>query len=186
MNWDVFNVAVIGTSLSAGQAWQPVVRSRLQLLTDRPIIFHDFGRPGFSSVQLRDTVGSKPANINPRKLIIECGMNDAGVTLISTFKNQVQDIINMAAGRISMSDILLMTMNPAIAPAPTVTINGCPVIYQGLRDLAASNNCGLIDNHPLWTSPTTTDIPDGVHPTIAALKSYGIISNIVSALSARL
>lgn len=110
-------------------------------------------------------------------------MNDAGVATVDDFKLALGTMINTVGTRVSVDHIFLMTMNPAISPASSGTIAGVPEIYQGLRDLATARGTGLIDNHPLWTSPTTTDITDGIHPTMAALLSYGVIDNIVDGLS---
>jgi lysophospholipase L1-like esterase len=165
--WGVFDIAFLGTSLTANSIcyWQPTFRANLQQSSVRPVRLYDFGHPGAVAANL---VADSAAivRMRPRLVVIEVGMNDAYASVdLTSFGNDVTTIIDNVRAADATTLVALMTMNPAISPAPSYQIAALPDYYQKLRDLAASKATALIDNTPTWGSPTDTQIPDGVHPT---------------------
>ena len=93
----------------------------------------------------------------------------------------VTSIINAFKSSDATTKIALMTMNPAISPASSTLVSNLPSYYQKLRDLAASESVELFDNTVSWGTPDTTQIPDGVHPTVAAVRTT-MVPNLVTAI----
>lgn len=181
--WTPFDVAFIGTSLTSGRAyWQENLNRRMSLLAEYPIVFYDFGRSGATSNTLVNDAVS-PSKMRVRAVVIECGMNDANLSVpIATFENNIKSMVNGFKDSDSTTAIFLMTMNPAIFPAPSSLIAALPSYYQKIRDLSSSEGVGLVDNTPSWGTPTTVQIPDGVHPTYAEAQGV-VVPNLLTALS---
>jgi hypothetical protein len=76
--------------------------------------------------------------------------------------------------------IYLMTMNPPIGGS----VAGRPNIesYNDIyRDLAATMaGVDLIDVAPGWAGATTTEIPDNIHPTLAAQNSILVLAMVAA------
>jgi hypothetical protein len=73
-----------------------------------------------------------------------------------------------------------MTMNPPIGGS----VAGRPNIesYNDIyRDLAATMaGVDLIDVAPGWAGATTTEIPDNIHPTLAAQNSILVLAMVAA------
>jgi lysophospholipase L1-like esterase len=153
----------------------------MSLLAEFPIVFYDFGRSGATSNTLVN-VAVSPSKMRVRAVVIECGMNDANLSVpLATFENNIKAMVDGFRASDSSTEILLMTMNPAISPASNALISALPAYYQTMRDLSSSLGIGIIDNTPSWGSPTTVQIPDGVHPTPESAQEV-IIPNLLSVL----
>jgi len=186
----VFDVAFSGTSLTFNSSsladvngyWQPSARRELQKASTAPVVFYDFGISGATAQIIYDN-RQTAINLHPTVAVIECGMNDAATSVtIADFKFIITALINAWKTGSPGTAIYLMTMNPAIAPAGAWKAN-LPTYYQAIRDVAVLESVGLIDNHPLWGVPTSTQIPiDGVHPTAIAARSI-LVPKLLSVLS---
>lgn len=169
----VYDIAFMGTSLTSNRVggWQASFKQWMQKSAAVNVRCYDAGIPGWTSAQGL-AYSNRCALLKPRAVVIEYGMNDcppgAGIS-VAQFKDNVTAIVGLFKAVSPETDIFLMTMNPVVAPPGSSTnAAALPAYYQGLRDLAVSENVGLIDVAPLWGTPTTGQIPDGVHPTLAA------------------
>lgn len=169
----VYDIAFIGTSLTSNRVggWQSAFKQRLQLEATIDVRCYDAGTPGGTTADMYP-LSVRAAMLRPRAVVIEAGMNDAPVSQgisVAQFKTNVIAMIAQVQGLSPNSAIFLMTMNPVVAP-PGSSENAArlPDYYEALRELSVSEGVGLIDVEPLWGSPTTTEIPDGVHPTLVA------------------
>jgi lysophospholipase L1-like esterase len=180
----VFDVAFTGTSLTSGRAaydWKLDVQRRLQPGADREIRFYDLGLLGQASTWGLANI-HHVANTRAKVAIIEFSMNDAfdayGITLEQSDSNTRQMI--QAIRSVSPNTLIyLMTMNPV-----AVTVTNRSTLssrYAQYRTIAASENVGLIDNEPLWGTPSAEEIPDGVHP-VALGQRRVLIPNVVATL----
>lgn len=182
--WDVFDVAFVGTSLTWSLTredgyWQSFLHRTLQPQVSRPLRFYDFGVSGDTSAGMLARIGT-PAGMRPRLAVIEVGMNDANTSVaLATFASNVTSIINAFKTSDASTKIALMTMNPAISPASGTLVSNLPSYYQKLRDLSTSEGVYLFDNTASWGTPNTTQIPDGVHPTVAAVRAT-MVPNLVT------
>lgn len=170
MNWTPFDVAWMGTSLTnrlVSGYWLDALEAQLRQETSRPIRFYDMGWPGDRAVQGVAKVGMA-ANLRPAVAVIEYGMNDATEqTPIESFRNSLEAIVDTLRVRSPSTKLLMMTMNPAISPAPPSS-QTVGTYYAEVRAVAQATGVLVIDNEPVWGSPTNVEIPDGVHPTGAA------------------
>lgn len=186
MRWDTFDIAFIGTSLTSNLGpgpWLNGFRAILQIAKQRPISCYDLGLAGAVSSY---AVSTAPyvAKLAPKVAVLEFGMNDAYTPLlvpVATFGTNIESAVDILKAGAPQTSIFLMTMNPAIAPGDA-NVPNLLAYYQKLRDVAAAENVGLIDNTALWGTPNGTQIPDGIHPTTAAAMSI-MVPNIISAIS---
>lgn len=173
----IYDIAFMGTSLTSNRVgnWQKSFKAQMQRTVAVDMRCYDAGIPGGTSYDGYNNYASRCALLMPRAVVIEYGMNDAppgmGIT-VPMFESAITGIIGTIKGVAPETDIFLMTMNPVVSP-PGSDVNAAalPAYYQALRDLSVSENVGLIDVEPLWGSPTTAEIPDGVHPTVAAANA---------------
>lgn len=182
--WDLFDIAFLGTSLTANAIcdWQPNFRSVLQAAVVRPVRLYDFGHPGAVATTLV-TDSASITRMRPRMVVIEVGMNDAYAAVdLTAFGSSVTTIINAVKAADAATEIALMTMNPAISPAGAAQIAALPNYYQKLRDLSTSESVLLIDNTPDWGSPTNVEIPDGIHPTHDAAVQI-LVPNLIAVIA---
>jgi lysophospholipase L1-like esterase len=183
---DTFDCAFMGTSLTArlsATKWMNTLGSSLRLATPRPIQLYDFGVGGQAS-SYGVAIAPGVAKMRPKAAVIEYGMNDAIPALgisVATFQNNLVSILQSFFTKSPDTRLFLMTMNPVIAPGTSVVPN-LAAYYQGLRDVAAAQGVGLIDNTPSWGTPTASQMnADGVHP----LPDYAaavIVPNVSAAL----
>lgn len=169
----VYDIAFVGTSLTSNRVggWQSAFKQRMQLEEPVDIRCYDAGIPGGTSADMYP-LAVRAGMLKPRAVVIEAGMNDApisaGISVVQ-FKTNVIAMIGQIEGLAPATAIFLMTMNPVVVPpGSSENAERLPDYYEALRELSVSEGVGLIDVEPLWGSPTTTEIPDGVHPTIVA------------------
>lgn len=185
--WDLFDVAFIGTSLTARQtsgSWLDACQSVLQLQVGRPLRFYDFGVPGATSAMGLAAIGSA-VRMRPKCTVVEFSMNDSVTALdisVATMKANLTSMVAAIAAGSADTQIFLMTMNPAIAPG-AVNVPNLASYYQGVRDVAAAQGVGLIDNTPLWGTPSSGQmLSDGIHPTGAAALAV-VVPSVVGAIA---
>lgn len=182
--WALFDIACIGTSLTyqGVGGWQENLRNRLRLLTPRPVRTYDFGKSAATTVNAPSI--STPARMRPQVALIEYAMNDAitaNSISVATFQTNLGNMVDAYQDEMPGSSIFLMTMNPTIDAAAAATPN-LSLYYQAVRDVATAKSVGLIDNYPEWGTPTSGDIPDGVHPT-PEIAAEVLVPNIIEALT---
>lgn len=180
-----FDIACIGTSLTTGPnsgSWQAGIVARLTPGAPRPIITYDLGYGGWNS---RDhglaNIGTV-ARLRARVVLIEFIMNDAninnGISVAESQSNH-QAMIDAIKAASPGTQIYLMTMNPTVGRSDRPNMVDYNAMYQSL---AASNGIGFIDNYPLWDGATTVEIPDGIHPTAAAVATRTTV-NVANTLA---
>lgn len=184
--WDVFDVAFLGTSLtwppSSGD-WVLTCETALQALVTRPVRFYQRGAGGATAASGYET-RQAAINLKPRVIVLEYAMNDAytpsGIS-VASFAATMNNFIDSIRVGSPSTVVALMTMNPAIGTGAT-TVPNLSQYYQTLRDISISKSTFLIDNTPLWGNPTSTQIPDGIHPIGSALRLI-TVPNVASRLA---
>lgn len=184
VNWDVFDVAFVGTSLTYELVggWVSNADSQMKTSTNRPVRFYNFGVPGATTATGIADIAT-PVRMRPRAIVIEYGMNDSyipsGIS-VSAFSSNLGQIVDSVKTGSPNTRIFLMTMNPVVAPRLDTNPDWA-AYYQAIRNLSVSKSVGLIDNTPDWGSPTSAEIPDGIHPTVAKNIQI-VVPNVLEAL----
>lgn len=181
----IFDIATMGTSLTAGsgaeQSFHRDLAAALRTGKECTLRLYNHGIPGGYSSDGLATVQNTVA-MRPEVVLIEYSMNDC-LTSLSTSESNTISIINALRTGTPDSVVYLMTMNPVVGSGASATSRSAlPTFYQLYRDLSVSQSVGLIDTSPGWAGVTVADIPDGVHPTVAANRTY-LIPAIAAALS---
>lgn len=193
---NIFDIATLGTSLTEGfgttggyvpGGWQPLLERALTPNKASRIRVYNFGKGGASSAIGYTEKLPLVLEVRPKVCLIEFMINDAlgtglppGMSIVDSTQKHV-DIINAIKAASPGTAIYLMTMSPVLAHAVTQRPN--LTTYNAVYPaLATSQSVGFIDNYPLYSGVTSTDIPDGVHPTEACQKAI-LIPSLVSALS---
>lgn len=143
----------------------------------------DVGNPGWTSVDgLADV--SRWAKLRPDIAVVEFAMKDAitgsGVSTANP-KAKLGSIVDAIRAEYGFCQIFPMTMNRAISPG-SANVPNLANYYQAVRDEASAKSVALIDNTPLWGSPSSDDIPDGIHPVRSAVLSV-LVPSVASALA---
>jgi lysophospholipase L1-like esterase len=193
-----FKIAMLGTSLTSGEslvggAWQPDLVAAIGAHDGYLFETHNFGiGGGRSTTAISSGAVASAAALHANVATLEFNMNDcvdapsdpAYVSLAQAQSN-IQSIISTLRTGNPTIQIYLMTMNPVIGSAPGVAARHLLPDYDAMyRSLAVSEGVGLIDGAPAWGTPTSTQIPDGIHPTRAAMASVQVplIAGSVGAL----
>lgn len=181
-------IAFSGTSLSSNFScwgWPIDATEQLQVGSGYQLRAYDLGSTGRTAANGLSDVG-RLVGLRPDIAVVEYAMNDAytpNSVSVATFKTNLEAIVDSIAAGSPNTSIFLMTMNPAIAPGAS-TVPNLSTYYQGVRDTATLKSVSLIDNTPLWGTPTGGQMAaDGIHPLRAPLLSI-VVPNVVSALSA--
>jgi lysophospholipase L1-like esterase len=194
-------VVAYGTSLTAG-AWPGQLSDWLStefpgqvqvVNSGRPFMASQNDRPPFDGLeQLEERVLSE----NPDTVFLEFAMNDA-LEEFHISPQQLHDNLNTMIDRIladgPQTEIILMTMNPPWSPpddlSPPSYRANIAAYYQADRDVADERGLLLIDHYHNWVrlrdmNPTLFKqyIPDGTHPTSAALMQF-VTPEIIRALT---
>jgi lysophospholipase L1-like esterase len=163
-------VVTWGTSLSALYRWQPDVMHRMALAgVETRLYSPPFNGPP-SDVALANV--ARVVAMRPKAVLMEFSMNDCPSFPVSTARSNTIAILDALKAVVPANRIYLMTMNrPVGSGSDAVARVNVPYYYENYRALAASEGVGLIDLEPLWVSGYVAgDIPDGLHPTEAAVK----------------
>ncbi|OKO70396.1 hypothetical protein AC629_40440 [Bradyrhizobium sp. NAS80.1] len=189
----IFDVACFGTSLTEGTgndgagsppfgSYVPVLQRALAPGKSSRVRCYNFGSGGAWSTVGMTNYLTALKNVRPRAVIIEFMMNDCALLSTADSTANHLTIINTLKALPAPPAIFLVTMNPVIGNSSSaiarINLNTYNDIY---RSLSLSENVGLIDTYPNWAA-TPTDIPDGVHPTLAA-NIAKLIPRLVAALS---
>lgn len=182
----MFTWGLLGTSLSHGatrdNSYARDVSAKLTSVKSSDVLCFNMSVDGGSS-----STGGIPnypslSSLKPNAIILEYQMNDCVGSLDDSRIRHIE-IISGIRSISPNSKIFLMIMNHVFgSSSPVQSRSNLDVFYQMYRDLSKSQSVGLIDNSSFWVGATTTDIPDGMHPTIAAHRAR-TVPHVVSALA---
>jgi lysophospholipase L1-like esterase len=172
----VFDIAFHGTGLTenvGGHWWQSAFASRLLAENNKSVRPYDFGSSGATAAAIRTDAGPGK-RLRPWAAVFEAGANDCIQSVpVATYSANLAGLINDYKAASPGTRLFLMTTNPFVSPPVSAPLKAAlPAYYQAMRDLAAATpGVTLIDVYPDWGSPNTGQIPDGIHPALAALKT---------------
>lgn len=125
---------------------------------------------GYSSDGL--AVYPRVAALRPKVVLLEFLMNDCLLVYNTSRANMVSMISGIKAAS-PASAIYLMTMNPTRGSSSSATQRSALPTFNAIyRELAPLMSVGIIDTYDGWSAATLSDIPDGVHPTDVANRTY--------------
>lgn len=181
-----FDIATMGSSLTACNAiersWQAELRSALAIGKSSEIFSYNFGVGG-GNINTGHTVKDRVITLRPSAILIEYSMNDCNLDFSYARTQTIALLDDLKAGTPG-SLLFLMTMNPVVGDSLSATLrDDLGIYYQMYRDLAVSEDVGLIDTTPDWSGVTEDDIPDGIHP-LPATNASRLVPGIVAGLSA--
>lgn len=183
---DFFDIGTLGTSLTAGSGAAESYHRSLECAL----------RPGKQSIIRSYNMGvaggqTDPhgfanypivGKLRPKVILIEFSMNDLfkGVTQA---RADMRTLLSGLQATSPTTKLFLMTMNTVVGSSSSATSRAAVnTYYQIYRDeVVLQPAVGLIDTYPAWSGATLTDIPDGVHPTVAA-NTARLIPAIVAVL----
>lgn len=177
---EIFHLVTMGTSLTAGNAssggqWQPVLTRALAPGKADRVRVSNVGAGGVTSDYGLATSLPLTLKYRPDAVTIEYLMNDCSTSnSVSEALCESNTIAIMDALRAELPSIaiFLLILNPALASVTSrAGLNTYNAIY---RALAVSEGVGLIDTWDAWGTPTTTEIPDSIHPTLAANVEFAL------------
>lgn len=184
---DTFTWALFGTSLShgatRGRSYAGDVTASLCVGKASRVSHLNLSIDGGTSLAATTEKLLTVAATKPDAFVIEFSMNDCAVGTVAQSRARHEQIIYSIRAAQPGAQIFLMTMNGLLgASAPVTSRTSLSLHYQMYRDLAAAEGVGLIDNAPQWVGATLADMPDGMHPTIAAHRAR-TVPGIVAALA---
>jgi hypothetical protein len=171
----VFDVACFGTSLTTSNVtreWQAELQNRLQTGASAIVRMYSVGSGGVASDWGIANV-QRVIDTRARAAVIEFGINDAwtakAISLSQSFAN-TRGIVQAIKAALPAMSIFLVTTNPALGAAAAER----PLLasyYAQYATLATQESVGLVDNYPGWGASNTSEIPDGLHPALPALRA---------------
>lgn len=183
---NIFDFAIMGTSLSSG-AGRPTsyvhdLVPSMEEGKEGRVRVYNFSKDGAQSSQGLIEY-PKACALKPKAILIEYQMNDCTISY-STSQSRTLEIINGIKSLSPFTLIYLMTMNPVFTAGGSDAVARASVAtyYQMYRDLAVSEEVGLIDCNLAYAGATIADVPDGVHASVAAERLY-TVPTIKSALT---
>ena len=184
-------IVTYGTSLTAGGAWVGRLRDWLGERYPGQVSVVNSGLSGKNSAEGVAQLQAKVLDQNPDVLFIEFAMNDAfrysdGTPSLNVAEARanLETIIDSVLAQNPECEVVLQTMNsvwnsPSGSNASATLRPDLAEFYQMYRETAADRDLLLIDHHPNWVALQQDDlpafqaaIPDGVHPSGAALDLY--------------
>ena len=183
-------LAVLGTSLTAGEPWPGDVADRLSTCIGHPVALLVVAKNGAGSEWGLTQVAQVAAE-KPDLLLVEFAINDADVTGGMTLARSAEAhvaLIRALRAASPATTITLMTMSPAQGlrglSRPRLRAH-----YQQYQTLAKDMGLGLIDLYPRWLAlpPSARGLSrDGLHPepdTAAHLIAPVIVEAVAQALT---
>lgn len=183
-------LAVLGTSLSAGQLWPEALASALQTCLKRPTHIQVFAHGGAIS---SDAARYLPALIAaaPDLILIEYAINDADLrrrVSLGVSRQTHLDLIDSLRAALPDSRIVLMRLNRAYGLR--ALLRPRLAAYEALyAELSRHEDVALADLRPVWAealgeTARRAAIPDGVHP-IPEVAARIIMPALTSMLTAQ-
>ncbi len=182
-------IATVGTSLTFQgdyyDLWQRQVERGLREGKTSIARLYNFGELGAAS-DFGLTFLPKLLAFRPEIVALEYNMNDAyiarGISVAQAQTNH-QTMISQLRANDSNVKICLMIMNQPVTGGlhPLSDRVNWAAYAQMYRDMCAADTAlTLIDLSPGWSDATVSEIPDGVHPTKAAVSSRSVPTMITS------
>jgi sialate O-acetylesterase len=175
-------VVVYGTSLSTPEygPWVAQMRAWLDARYPGRAVVVDSGMSGSHSTAGLEQLAARVLAYRPDTVFIEFAVNDAANLTVAESKSNLNTMLDRILAAKAETEIILQTMNGAWdAPNGWKSATARAKLadyYQGYREVAAARGLLLIDHYPAWADlqrngPATFQayVPDGVHPTAAAL-----------------
>lgn len=177
------DISTLGTSITAGNRWQPVVQQMLEGCGLGPVHIGNFGRAGQTIVWGLDHVG--PAvQAKPDILIVEFAINDALFdkgTSPAEAERLTRLLISTAKRESPSTRIYLLITNDAqgqqAEKRPELKAH-----YESYRKLSLEQGVGLIDTESLWHVLGNRALRDDLHPTNEGYKKI-LAPAVVAALA---
>lgn len=169
---DRVTVVAFGTSLTHRPGWVDAISENLSGCSYPTIDLRRLSQPGANSRWAMTQIETLAA-MRPDIVLMEFAINDAdlydGVSLAES-RELTTRLLSALHTDIPEARIVLMTMNPVRGVIGQARRPRLADYYQSYRDIAAEHGTGLIDFAARWktTGVSTTEIPDGLHPTAEA------------------
>jgi lysophospholipase L1-like esterase len=173
-------LVVLGTSLTQGGTWPEALGAALNACSARPVTVLRVARAGAHSGWGLDQAATVAA-LRPDLVLIEFAINDAdlrdGPGLAAARANHLALVAALGAAW-PQARLVLMTMSPAFGPRGLMRPR-LEAHHAQYRAMAAAGDLGLIDLAPLWARALSPDrrrglMPDGLHPTDAAVRDVAL------------
>ncbi|GAA5483142.1 FAD-dependent oxidoreductase [Haloferula sargassicola] len=184
-------VVAYGTSLTANGAWVNRLRDWLAASYPGRVTVINSGLSGKNSAEGVARLQEKVLDHQPDVLFVEFAMNDAFRYSDGTPSLSVDDaranlaaIVDAVQAQNPDCEVVLQTMNcvwdsPAGSNLSATLRPELDQYYEMYRSFAADRSLLLIDHEPAWLDLRENDrpayeaaVPDGVHPTAAALDAH--------------
>ena len=166
-------IVAYGTSLTKVGAWSDQLRAVLEQNYPGQVTLINSAQGGSNSVWGRQSFDEKVIRKHPDTVFIEFAINDSvdsRKVSISDARENLEDMIDRLLKSNPNCEIILMTMNPAVAHHGTRRPD-LAAYYQMVRDVAKERGFQLIDHYPHWDKLLNEDpglflsyVPDGIHP----------------------
>lgn len=163
-------VTLFGTSLLSSGAWRGEIGTRLTACRGAPVDIHILAKPGASSdwgVEQLDRLTGGDI------VIVEFAINDASIWRGMPFSTSRANHVRIVqAAKDAGATVFLATMSPAFG-TKALARPGLAAYYAMYRELAETEDVGLIDDAPRWRAKgddwLRAAIPDDLHPTNEAM-----------------
>lgn len=181
----IFDIATLGTSLTAGtgatRSFHLDLQRALSVGKESAVRTYNFGVGGGYTTDGLTKV-AEVVRLRPKAVTVEFTMNDCLLDVPTAQANTITILDQLKVG-LPDSQIFLLILNKVVGSSGSATARaGVNTFNDMYRSLAVSQGVGLIDTWAAWATATLTDIPDGVHPTVAANITYAL-PGMVAALS---
>lgn len=192
----IYDIACMGTSLTAGTGFDPAsptqiygsftsVLARAFPTKASHLRIYSIANGGVNSDYGLANHLPVVQRLRPRAVFIEYMMNDcasSGGVTTGTSTSNYNAIIDALQALPSVPAIYLTVMNPTVGSSSSALArSNLPTYNALLSGIASGQGAGVSVVTPSWGTLTLTDVPDGVHPTMACNTSI-LIPSIVSAV----
>jgi acyl-CoA thioesterase I len=176
-------ISTLGTSITAGNRWQPVVQESLERCGMGPVRVVNYGKAGQSIAW--GVQNALPAvEGKPDVLVVEFAINDAAVDRglpLADSERLTRQLISSVKSASPGTRIYLMITNDPIGD-PAAKRPQLPQYYDMYRRLARQERVGLIDTQAHWRPHGASALRDGLHPTNKAYANV-LAPAVVAALA---
>ncbi|MDP9590553.1 UNVERIFIED_ORG: lysophospholipase L1-like esterase [Shinella zoogloeoides] len=171
-----FDFAVLGTSLSAPGydiTYVPNLIRALKPGSEDTVRCYNFAVSGGNSGTTL-SVADRVINLRPKAVLIETQTNDCAALSAAQSTSNINALIDQLQAGTSGTAIFLMTMNKVLGTQASSSRAQLETFNDIYRAVALAQGVTLLDLYPLWASATSVDIPDDLHPTVAAVTARSV------------